>query len=110
MMNAKGLVRGMKNGKQTRGAKWISDAKGKYSLDSAGSVGHEYKVTIKVKKGTTQWLKDNGISFDIAGKEKDFMNKVLIKSSEEGAYGVGADLLDKFNRRVTEVSYKRYKK
>ena len=94
----------MKNGKPTRGAKWISDANGKYTINAAGSVGHKYKVTIKVKKGTTQWLKDNGILFEITGKEKDVMNKVLIKSTEQGAYGVGADLIEEFNKRVTAIS------
>lgn len=109
MQKANGLVRGMKNGKPTRGAKWISDANGKYTINAAGSVGHEYKVTIKVKKGTTQWLKDNGIPFEITGKEKDVMNKVLIKSTEQGAYGVGADLIEEFNKRVTKISYKKWK-
>jgi hypothetical protein len=35
------------------------------------------------------------------------MNKVLIKSTEEDAYGIGADLIKEFNKRVTAVSYKK---
>jgi len=95
-----------KNG--SRGAKWIADSNSDYAKSLAkswGKKGRECKVTIKVKKGTTQWLKDNGVLFDVIGDEKSVAKNVIFKSTEPGAMGIGADLLEEFNSRITGMSY-----
>lgn len=113
MMNAKGLVRG-KNG--SKGAKWIAESGSEYEKSLAKAwknakknSPHEFKVTIKVQKGTTQWLKDNGIMHEIIGAEKGVMNKVILKTTERGAMGVGVDLIEEFNKRVTGISKAKYR-
>ena len=37
------------------------------------------------------------------------MNKVIIKTTEQGAYGVGVKLIEGFNKRVKTISYKKWK-
>ncbi len=94
----KGLVRGKKNSK---GAKWV--AKGEL-FDTAKA--SKYKVVFNMDDSVNDFLDtdvihDSGSGFP--GKESGNMNKILTKSNEPGAYGIGVDKVDEFNNKVKSI-------
>lgn len=97
MIKAKGLVQ--KPG--SKSAKWVSVGRGQ---DTLKKKGHEKLVTMEVKPGTIDWLKKKGINFDDVAGEASAPKNVLLKDNEAGAMGIGNDLLEEFNQRVTKVS------
>lgn len=97
MVRSKGLVQ--KPG--SRSAKWVSAGRGQ---DTLRKKGHEKLVTMEVKPGTIDWLKSKGINFDDVAGEASAPGRVLIKDNEPGALGIGNDLLEEFNSRVTRVT------
>ena len=104
------LLPGMTNGKANRGAKWISSAKSNYRIASKGKKGHEYMMTIETKQGATKWLQSHAVSYEKMTDEKMVSKNVIIKSTESGAYGIGADLLGEFNRKFKpRITYKKVK-
>lgn len=51
------------------------------------------------KPGTKKWLQSKGINYEhLIGGESDYAGNVFFKSNEKGSYGIGADILDEFNR------------
>ncbi|HEY6530423.1 MAG TPA: DUF6531 domain-containing protein [Cellvibrionaceae bacterium] len=85
----------------SRSAKWVSEGRGQ---DTLKKKGHEKLVTMEVKPGTIAWLKSKGINFDDVAGEASAPGRVLIKDNEPGALGIGNDLLEEFNSRVTRVT------
>jgi hypothetical protein len=50
-----------------------------------------------------EWLKSKGINLDDVTGEASAPDRVLFKDNEPGAMGIGNDLLEEFNSRVTRI-------
>lgn len=67
-------------------------------------------MTIETKQGATKWLQSHAVSYEKMTDEKMVSKNVIIKSTESGAYGIGADLLGEFNRKFKpRITYKKVK-
>ena len=101
-VKAKGLVPG--DGKKARKAKWVSEKTPQKGLDNKT---HKKTAVFKVEKGTTDWLKGKSKDMDkeMLG-ETSLPNGVLTKPNEQGALGIGKDLIEDFNKKVKEVEIK----
>ncbi|NVK66887.1 MAG: RHS repeat-associated core domain-containing protein, partial [Flavobacteriales bacterium] len=97
----KGLVRGKNN---SRGAKWVS-----VGQDYDTAKASTYKVVFDMDDSADEFLKSDNLDYeDLVGGEKSNTNKILTKSNEKGAYGIGVDKLDDFNSKVKKITV--YKK
>jgi len=93
----KGLVRGQNN---SRGAKWVSVGQ---DYDTAKASKH--KVVFDMDDSVDDFLKSDNLDYeDMVGGEKNNTRKILTKSNEKGAYGVGVDKLDDFNSKVKKIT------
>jgi RHS repeat-associated protein len=109
--DAKGLVPKIQNGSQSRGGKWISEQGMERDPGSLGkSANYNHKITMEVESGTKQWLESKGINYEnlIGGESKNAKN-VFLKSNELGSYGIGADLLGEFNKRIVKIKIEKVK-
>jgi hypothetical protein len=105
-----GLVPKIQNGNPTKGAKWISEKAQPRDVGSLGKTkNYTHEMTIEAKPGAKQWLESKGINYeDMLGGEAKNASNVILKSNESGSYGIGADLLEEFNKNwVTKITFKK---
>lgn len=101
-VNNKGLVRGLNN---SRGAKWVSKGVDPFNTAKASS----FKVIFNMDNTADAFLQTDTLAYDnMEGGEKSNMDRVLTKSNEKGAYGIGVDKIDGFNSRINSMDI--YKK
>lgn len=95
-IDAKGLVRGPNN---SRGAKWVSVGQ---TYDTAKK--SDYKVVFHTDDSVTEFLKTDTLDYEeMVGGESKNTGKVLTKSNERGAYGIGVDRMEDFNSKVQKI-------
>lgn len=92
----KGLVRGKKD---SRGAKWIS------TMDHSYRAVNGLEVVLDMDDAVVEMIKPRILDYGkMIGGESENMNRILIKSNEPGAMGVGAQVLDEFNSYIKSIS------
>lgn len=92
----KGLVRGPNN---SRGAKWVSIGD---TYDTAKK--SDYKVVFHTDDSIKDYLSTNTLDYEeMVGGESKHTDKILVKSNERGAYGVGVDRMEGFNEKIQKI-------
>ncbi len=102
------LVPKMHGDTPSRGAKWISrQGYERNAKDLGKGANYTHTLIIKAEAGTEQWLKEHAMDWERRGAdqtEKHLVDKVIMKANEVGSYGVGADLLDQFNKKIRSIT------
>jgi RHS repeat-associated protein len=92
----KGLVRGPNN---SRGAKWVSVGQ---TYDTAKK--SDYKVVFHTDDSINDFLKTDTLDYEeMVGGESKNTGKILTKSNERGAFGIGVDRLEGFNEKIQKI-------
>ncbi|GAA0539935.1 DUF6531 domain-containing protein [Chitinophaga japonensis] len=92
----KGLVRGPNN---SRGAKWVSIGE---TYDTAKK--SDFKVVFHTDDSINDFLSTNTLDYeDMVGGESKNTDKILTKSNERGAYGIGVDRLEGFREKIQKI-------
>lgn len=92
----KGLVPGKNSSK---GAKWVSYIEKSYC--SKGRIA----VIFDVDDQIGELISNNTLNYEeMEGGESRNRNKILVKSNEPDAMGIGVDLLPKFNRYIKSIT------
>jgi len=92
----KGLVRGPNN---SRGAKWVSVGE---TYDTAKK--SDYKVVFHTDDSVNDFLKTNTLDYEeMVGGESKHTDKILTKSNERGAFGIGVDRMEGFNEKIQKI-------
>jgi hypothetical protein len=108
------LVQKIQNDKPSNGSKWISErGKQRNPKDLGKKENYTHQMIIEARPGAKQWLQSKGINFEemIGGESKNMDNVILKQSTEEGSYGIGANLLEEFNKNwVTKIDTQKIKR
>lgn len=92
----KGLVRGPNN---SRGAKWVSIGD---TFDTAKK--SDYKVVFHTDDSVKDFLATDTLDYEeMVGGESKHTDKILVKSNERGAYGIGVDRMEDFNKKIQKI-------
>ena len=84
-----------------KGAKWVSMGVKPYDKTNKAS---NIKVVFAMDDSIIDFFKQDNIDNVLIGDEKEHSNKIITKSNEKGAYGIGVDKVEEFNKKVKSIT------